>query len=63
MAAAKSVISVLEMLPDARLDDFLKRLTPEAVEAIKKLDKGALNVPDAVAREIAATVSACLEAD
>ncbi len=63
MAAAKSVISVLEMLPDARLDDVLKRLTPEAVETIKKLDKGALNVPDTVAREIAATVSVCLEAN
>ncbi len=63
MTAAKSVISVLEMLPDARLDDFLKRLTPEAVEAIKKLDKGAQKVPDAVAREIAATVFVCLEAN
>ncbi len=62
MAAAKTVISVLEMLPETRLDDFIRSLTPQAVDAIKKLDEGALNVPDAVAHEIATKVSSCLEA-
>ncbi len=61
MAAAKSVISILEMLPETRLDDFIRGLTPQAVDAIKKLDQGALTVPDAVAYEIAMKVSSCLE--
>jgi hypothetical protein len=61
MAAAQAVILVLEMLPETRLDEFLKRLTPQAVDAIRNLDQGALNVPDAVAHEIATKVSSCLE--
>ena len=61
MAQAQSMLQILSMLPDQQLDNFLRRLSPQAIEAVQHLGQGVGQVAEDVATEIANAVWSCLE--
>ncbi len=63
MTQAQSIMHLLSMLPENQMDNFIRRLSPEAVQALKQLDTSAGQLKDTVATEIANAVWACLEAN
>ncbi len=63
MTQAQSIMQLLSMLPENQMDNFVRRLSPEAVQALKQLDTSAGQLKDTVATEIANAVWACLEAN
>jgi len=62
MVQTQSIWQLLSLLPENQMENFIRQLSPEAVQALKKLDEGASQVNDAVATEIANAVWGCLEA-
>jgi hypothetical protein len=63
MAQTQSIWQLLSLLPENQIDHFLRRLSPDAVQALKKLEAGAGQLEDPAATEIANAVWACLEAN
>ena len=62
MAQIQSIWQLLSLLPENQMDHFIRQLSPEAVQALKKLEQGAGPVKDTVTTEIANAVWVCLEA-
>ena len=56
MAQAQSIWRLLAMLPERQTDHFLRQLSPEAVQALKKLEDGTGQLKDPIATEIANAV-------
>jgi hypothetical protein len=56
MAQAQSIWRLLTMLPERQTDQLLRQLSPEAVQALKKLEAGAGQLKDPIATEIANAV-------
>ncbi len=63
MTQPQSIMQLLSMLPENQMDNFIRRLSPEAVQVLKQLDTSAGQLKDTVATEIANAVWACLEAN
>ncbi len=63
MTQAQSILHLLSMLPENQIDNFIRRLSPEAVQALKQLDTSAGQLKETVTTEIANAVWACLEAN
>ncbi len=62
MTQPQSILQLLSMLPENQIDNFIRRLSPEAVQALKQLDTSAGQLKETVTTEIANAVWACLEA-
>jgi hypothetical protein len=63
MPQTQPIWQLLSLLPEDQIDNFLRQLSPEAVQALKKLEAGASQLKDPAATEIANAVWACLEAN
>ncbi len=63
MTQPQFILQLLSMLPENQIDNFIRRLSPEAVQALKQLDTSAGQLKETVTTEIANAVWACLEAD
>ena len=63
MPQTQSIWQLLSLLPENQIDNFLRQLSPEAVQALKTLEAGAGQLKDTTTTEIAHAVWACLEAN
>jgi hypothetical protein len=63
MPQTQSIWQLLSLLPENQIDNFLRQLSPEAVQALRKLEAGAGQLTDTTTTEVANAVWACLEAN
>jgi hypothetical protein len=56
MAQTQSIWQLLAMLPERQTDHFLRHLSPEALQALKRLEDGTGQLKDPIATEIANAV-------